>query len=75
MTADALDPAGVSFGATDRTLFASTDGGLHWAPIAAGLRRIQSVGVSVIGSWDVVGDAREAARRCSRSPLPSEAYG
>lgn len=48
MAADALDPAGVYFGTTAGTLFASTDGGAHWRPIAEGLRRIQSVEVSAI---------------------------
>jgi photosystem II stability/assembly factor-like uncharacterized protein len=47
MAADALDPAGVYFGTTAGTLFASTDGGQHWSPIAEGLRRIQSVEVSL----------------------------
>lgn len=49
MAADTLDPAGVCFGTTGGTLFASTDGGAHWISIAQGLRRIQSVEVSVVG--------------------------
>jgi hypothetical protein len=49
MVADALDPAGVSFGTTAGALFASTDGGMRWQPIAEGLRHVQSVAVSVIG--------------------------
>lgn len=49
MAADALHPAGVYFGTTAGTLFASTDSGAHWSPIAEGLRRIQSVEVSVVG--------------------------
>ncbi len=48
MAADALDPAGVYFGTTAGTLFASTDGGVHWSPIAEGLRRNQSVEVALI---------------------------
>ncbi len=48
MAADALAPAGVFFGTTAGALFASTDGGAHWAPIAEGLRRIQSVEASVM---------------------------
>ncbi len=49
MAADALDPAGVYFGTTGGTLYASTDSGAHWQPIAEGLPRIQSVEVAVVG--------------------------
>jgi hypothetical protein len=49
MATDVLNPAGVHFGTTAGTLFASTDGGAHRSPIAEGLRRIQSVEVSVVG--------------------------
>jgi photosystem II stability/assembly factor-like uncharacterized protein len=48
MAADMLEPAGVYFGTTAGTLFASTDGGEHWNAIAEGLPRIQSVEVSLI---------------------------
>jgi hypothetical protein len=37
----------VHFGTTGGTLYASSDGGTHWKPIAEGLPRIQSVEVSV----------------------------
>ena len=42
------EPAGVYFGTTGGTLYASNDGGAHWTPIAEGLPRIQSVEVSAI---------------------------
>ena len=48
MAADMLEPAGVYFGTTAGTLFASADGGEHWNVIAEGFPRIQSVEVSVI---------------------------
>jgi len=44
-----LDPAGVYFGTTGGTLYASADRGAHWQAIAEGLPRIQSVEVSLIG--------------------------
>jgi hypothetical protein len=47
MAADHLDSAGVYFGTTSGTLYASIDGGSHWRAIAEGLPRIQSVEVSV----------------------------
>lgn len=49
MAADTLDPAGVYFGTTGGTLYASTDRGTHWREITKGLPRIQSVAVSLIG--------------------------
>jgi photosystem II stability/assembly factor-like uncharacterized protein len=49
MAADTLDPAGVYFGTTGGTLYASADRGAHWQPIAEGLPRIQSVEVAFIG--------------------------
>ena len=49
MAADMLEPAGVYFGTTGGTLYASSDGGAHWRPIAEGLPRIQSVEVSLAG--------------------------
>jgi photosystem II stability/assembly factor-like uncharacterized protein len=48
MAADMLEPAGVYFGTTAGTLYASSDGGAHWQPIAEGLPRIQSVEVSLV---------------------------
>jgi len=48
MAADMLQPAGVYFGTTGGTLFASIDGGTHWAPIVEGLPSIQSVEVSLL---------------------------
>ena len=48
MAADMLEPAGVYFGTTAGTLFASADGGEHRNVIAEGFPRIQSVEVSVI---------------------------
>jgi photosystem II stability/assembly factor-like uncharacterized protein len=48
MAADMLEPAGVYFGTTSGTLYASADGGAHWRPIAGGLPRIQSVEVSIV---------------------------
>jgi hypothetical protein len=47
MVADMLEPAGVYFGTTGGTLYASS-GGAHWRPIAEGLPRIQSVEVSIV---------------------------
>jgi photosystem II stability/assembly factor-like uncharacterized protein len=49
MATDTLEPAGVYFGTTGGTLFASVDGGAHWTSIAEGLPRIQSVEVSLVG--------------------------
>jgi hypothetical protein len=49
MAADTLNPAGVYFGTTAGTLYASADRGAHWRPIAEGLPRIQSVEVSLVG--------------------------
>ena len=48
MAADMLEPAGVYFGTTGGTLYASSDGGAHWRPITEGLPRIQSVEVSLV---------------------------
>jgi hypothetical protein len=48
MAADMLQPAGVYFGTTGGTLYASKDGGAHWTPIVEGLPRIQSVEVSLV---------------------------
>jgi photosystem II stability/assembly factor-like uncharacterized protein len=48
MAADMLELAGVCFGTTGGTLYASSDSGAHWRPIAEGLPRIQSVEVSLI---------------------------
>jgi hypothetical protein len=48
MAADMLQPAGVYFGTTAGTLYASCDGGAHWKPIVEGLPRIQSVEVSAV---------------------------
>ena len=47
MATDHLDPAGVYFGTTTGTLYASTDGGANWRVIAEGLPRIQSVEAAV----------------------------
>ena len=49
MAADTLEPAGVYFGTTRGTLFASSDSGAHWRPIAEGLPQIQSVEVALAG--------------------------
>jgi hypothetical protein len=48
MAADMLEPAGVYFGTTGGTLYASSDGGAPWRPIAEGLPRIQWVEVSIV---------------------------
>jgi photosystem II stability/assembly factor-like uncharacterized protein len=48
MAADMLQPAGVYFGTTGGTLYASKDGGAHWTPIVEGLPRTQSVEVSLV---------------------------
>jgi photosystem II stability/assembly factor-like uncharacterized protein len=48
MAADMMDPAEVYFGTTGGTLYASSDGGALWRPIAEGLPRIQSVEVSIV---------------------------
>jgi len=49
MTADTLDPAGVSLGTIAGTLLTATAGGAHRRPIAGGLRRIQPVEAPAIG--------------------------
>ena len=48
MAADMMDPAGVYFGTTGGTLYASSDGGARWRLIAEGLPRIQLVEVSIV---------------------------
>jgi hypothetical protein len=53
MAADMMDPAGVYFGTTGGTLYASSDGGARWRLIAEGLPRIQSVEVSIISYNDI----------------------
>jgi hypothetical protein len=49
MAADMLEPAGIYFGTTGGTLYASSDSGAHWQPIAEGLPRIQFFEVSLAG--------------------------
>jgi len=48
MAADVLEAAGVYFGTTGGTMYASSDSGAHWRPISEGLPRIQSVEVSLV---------------------------
>ena len=48
MTADGLDPCGVYFGTSSGHLFASADGGEHWALIVGFLPRILSIQATVI---------------------------
>jgi photosystem II stability/assembly factor-like uncharacterized protein len=43
MAADALDPCGVYFGTTGGQVYASADGGDHWAPIVEHLPAVVSV--------------------------------
>ena len=50
MGVDALEPAGVYFGAQTGQLFASADEGEHWNEIASYLPPIASVDVAVVGS-------------------------
>ncbi len=49
MAADRLKPAGIYFGSSDGTLYASTDEGDHWTAIADHLPLIHSVETMVVG--------------------------
>jgi hypothetical protein len=52
MAVDMLELARIYFGTTGGTLYASSDSGAHWRPIAEGLSRIQSVEVSIVSEND-----------------------
>ena len=48
MAVDALDSCGVYFGTTGGQVYASPDGGDHWAPIARDLPAVLSVEVQTL---------------------------
>ncbi|MBI3004752.1 MAG: exo-alpha-sialidase [Ignavibacteriales bacterium] len=50
MAVDSLDPCGVYFGTTGGQVYASADGGDHWAPIVRDLPSVYSVEVQTFSS-------------------------
>ncbi len=48
MSVDTLDQAGIYFGTTGGQVYASADGGDHWAPIVPDLPAVLSVEVQTL---------------------------